>query len=79
MYLYVWEGAGVLTDYTNGMVVALANNLDEAIKVIEETEECAVYTDKRSGEQIWNIPKYPTKVVDLATANPQAYVVWGGS
>ena len=28
MKIFVWEGDGVLTDYTNGMIVAIAADLD---------------------------------------------------
>jgi len=36
MKLFIWEGAGVLTDYTDGMIAVLAKNLDEALKLIEK-------------------------------------------
>ena len=34
--LFVWEGDGVLTDYTNGMICVLAYDLESALKLINE-------------------------------------------
>lgn len=77
MYLYIWEGDGVLTDYTSGMIVALAPNLDEAYKAIFSVCDYARY--ERDGVLHSSFPEYPTTIVDLNTAKPQAYVCWGGA
>ena len=35
MKIFVWEGDGVLTDYKNGMIVAIAADLESALLAIE--------------------------------------------
>ncbi len=69
MNLYIWEGDGVLTDYTDGIIVALANTQEEAeAEILPQVYE-------RS-----NYPKEPTLVIDLSqNIPPQAWVCWGGS
>jgi hypothetical protein len=67
MNLYIWEGDGVLTDYTDGMIVALANTQAEAESVID------VYERK-------NYPAKPTEVIDLTKPSyPKAWICWGGA
>jgi hypothetical protein len=69
MKLFVWEGEGVLTDYTNGMIVAVANSQEEAEAVISP------YTYGRE-----NYPKNPSTVIDLDNFfGAQAFICWGGS
>jgi len=36
MKLFVWEGDGVLQDYSSGMIVALGNDLQEALNAVEK-------------------------------------------
>lgn len=73
MKLFIWEGDGVLTDYTNGMIVALANDLQEALSAI-----CKICDYGMS-----SFPNdRPTSVIELPEGNPQptaqAWVCWGG-
>lgn len=76
-YLYVWEGDGVLTDYTNGIICALADNLEDAHKAIER--DCGAATWQHDGEErVWNFPQYPTTIVQLDKADPMAFSCWGG-
>lgn len=66
MKLYVWEGDGVLTDYSDGMIIALANTQEEAESVID------VYDRK-------NYPKKPSEVIDLSSPqHPKSWLCWGG-
>jgi hypothetical protein len=62
--LFVWEGDGVLTDWTNGMICVLAHNFEEAIKLIEE--KCSYCMNS------FPINKY--KVI----TEPEAFTCWGG-
>ncbi len=60
--LFVWEG--VLTDYTHGMVCVLAEDLEQAIKLIKEKDDVAAGCMDMSN----------VKVIE----KPEAFVVWGG-
>lgn len=64
MKLYVWEN--VLTDYTSGMMVAVASNVDEARARL--LEECSYIPDE-------DLTKEP-QVFDLLRS--VAFVCWGG-
>ena len=66
MKLFVWED--VLTDYTSGMVVAVAPDLETALQAIKAKDALAVkYMMERD-----------PRIIDMATAVPEAFVVWGG-
>lgn len=68
MKLYIWEGDGVLTDYTDGMIIALANTQEQAEEIILPH----VY-------QRENYPKTPSQTIDLSQEFvPQTWVCWGG-
>ena len=62
--LFVWEGDGVLTDYTNGMVCVLAHNFEEAIKLIDE----------KGSYYLQNIPINKYKIITI----PEAFLCYGG-
>lgn len=68
--LYIWEGGGVLSDYSNGMIFALGNDLKEALLAVEKT----------SAHCMQSFPNHkPTKILDLSKPiEPEAWVVWGG-
>ncbi|HXE51285.1 MAG TPA: hypothetical protein VN663_23100 [Ramlibacter sp.] len=69
MKLYIWEGEGVLSDYTNGMIVALAPDLETAFAKI--AEKC----DWADGAY----PHAPTQIVDLDNQPAsEAWLVHGG-
>ena len=70
MKLFIWEGAGVLTDYTDGMIVAMAGDLAAAHRAISKEDSVAVS----------NYPANPTETVDLGPIRkrPRAWVMWGG-
>jgi len=61
--LYVWEGDGVLTDYTNGIIVVLAHDLEEALRLFHD--ECPYYGTP---------PIERLKVVE----SPDVFYVYGG-
>jgi len=71
MKLYVWEN--VLCDWTCGIAFALANSLEEAIKLVSD------YYNKGFG---WEGEEYQTpyfvseepKIYDV----PVGYAIWGG-
>lgn len=63
--LFVWEGQGVLQDYTPGMVCVLAENLEQAIKLIGEKYESYYFS---------SIPFEKYKVYD----QPEAFACYGG-
>ena len=60
--MFVWEG--VLRDYTDGMVVAVAHDLEEALRIVRRTSEQA-YNEVKDLEPL---------VVD----SPSAFVAYGG-
>ena len=72
MKMFVWEGDGVLTDYTNGMICAIAEDLDAAHKAIA----------KNCNYAEGNYPPTPTEVYDLPgthkSVTPKAWTCWGG-
>jgi hypothetical protein len=69
MNLYIWEGDDVLTDYTDGMIVAVAENEEDAHKAI--LEECSYAED--------SYPATPTRVIPFEMIKePKAWVTWGG-
>lgn len=72
MKLYVWEGDGVLTDYSNGMVVALAPDLESALNAVAKVADYAMNS----------FPTHkPSEVIDLGEVaiEPKAWLTWGGS
>ena len=56
MKLYIWEGDGVLADYTTGMVCALGSDLETALLAVKD--ECPWAMQSFPAEA-------PTRVVDL--------------
>ncbi len=60
--LYVWED--VLTDYTSGVMFALATSADEARSLILKTCNCVPSND---------LAQEPTCI-----ETPQGFAVWGG-
>jgi len=63
MKLFVWEN--VLIDWSSGMVCVLAENLEQAIKLIKEKDDLAASTMDMSN----------VKVIE----KPEAFIVWGGA
>lgn len=62
--MFVWEGDGVLTDYTNGMICVLAYDLEEALKLIrKECDYC--------------MGSFPVDKYKIVT-KPEAHLCWGG-
>lgn len=59
--MYVWED--VLHDYTEGMAVALAENLEHALKLL----------DKKAGHHL-DLPISKMKVI----TEPEGFYVYGG-
>lgn len=59
---YVWEG--VLTDWTSGMVVVTAPDLETALSMLKKEDEMA-----------WRAVK---DIVPVVSSSPQAFVVYGG-
>lgn len=71
MKLFIWIGDGVLQDWTSGQIVALAPNLEEALKQVDE----------EMGYESDSFPRNePTQVIDLDDEKTQneAWVTWGG-
>ncbi len=67
--LFVWED--VLEDYTSGVMFALAENVEEARKVImDKCEKEDSYTSKTLQVDLASEPK----VID----NSEGFYVWGG-
>lgn len=71
MKLFIWEGDGVLTDWTNGMIVALANDLQEALTAIEA--KCNYCMSLFPGHK-------PSQIIEvgISDAKADAWVCWGG-
>ena len=70
MKLFIWQGDGVLQDYTSGMIIAIADDLEGAHRAI--LAECDYCGDA--------YPHLPTGVVDIGNADqdPRAWLCWGG-
>ncbi|PFG78695.1 hypothetical protein [Lactococcus lactis] len=73
MKLFIWQGDGVLQDWTSGQIVALAPDLEQALKAIEN--ECDYCMD--------SFPNHnPTEIIDLGQCSEKvqnkAWVTWGG-
>lgn len=89
--LFVWEGRGVLQNYTSGMICVLAHNLEEALRLIEKKSDgdiiingesafSAFYTycvecEKSSGISIET--PFPVKSYKIIT-EPEAFLCHGG-
>lgn len=63
--MFVWEGDGVLTDYTNGMICVLAKDFEQALDLIYE----------KSPENKQNFPVNKYKIIE----KPEAFVYHGCS
>lgn len=73
MKLFIWEGNGVLTDWSDGMICAIAEDLEGALLAVET--KCDYCMD--------SFPTHrPTQVIDLGTCSnkiqPEGWVCWGG-
>lgn len=62
--LFIWEGQGVLTDYSSGMIAVLAKNHSHALRLIEE--KCSY--------AMGSFPVNYYKIIE----KPEEFVVWGG-
>lgn len=78
MNLYVWEGDGVLQDFTSGLICAIANSPEEALQAIQD--ECSYAWYDRDGKRNEAFPtKHPTRIIPLEMLDkPIAFVCWGG-
>jgi len=63
--LFVWEGDGVLQDYTSGMVCVLATDLQQAFNLIREKYDDYYLND---------LARIEPKVIE----EPEAFAVYGG-
>lgn len=64
MKLFVWEG--VLTDYTAGMIVAVAPTVNEARKAIKKEIDCIPDDDLNEEPE------------EVDMTKPAVFWVWGG-
>lgn len=62
--LFVWQGKGVLQDYTSGLICVLAPDLETALKLIKEKDSIAIGSFD------------PTNYQEIT--KPEAFVQWGG-
>ena len=72
MKLFVWHGGGVLMDYTNGQITAIANDLEDALLAIEK--ECHYCMSSFPNHR-------PSDVIDLGecpSVEARAWVCYGG-
>jgi len=86
MSLYVWEG--VLTDYTPGVIFALAASADGARVAVRRAESEPARTDKKG--RVWPAVVHPDhdcgckvceemRVAPDVYDSPAGFAVWGGS
>lgn len=71
MKLFIWEGDGVLQDYSPGMICAIGADLQDALNAIEKTCDYCM----------GSFPNHkPSEVVNLGEAivQPKAWVCYGG-
>ena len=64
--LFVWEGEGILQDWTSGMVCVLATNLKQAFDLIREKYDDYYLND---------LARIEPKIIE----EPEAFAVYGGS
>lgn len=72
MKLFIWEGDGVLEDYSSGMICALGNDLQEAL--VNVRAACDYCMQSFPNDK-------PSQVVDLSAiddSKPKAWTCWGG-
>ena len=70
MKLYVWQGDGVLQDYTSGMICALGNDLQEALTAVRAS--CDYCMGSFPNDR-------PSAVIEIdANTKPQAWTCYGG-
>ena len=62
--LFVWEGDGVLQDYTNGMICVLAKDLEEAVGLISKKYHYCMNS--------FPVDKY------TVVEKPEAFICYGG-
>ena len=73
MKVYIWEG--VLTDWTDGMIVVIANNKKEALEQIAEE-----WDPKDSWSHYDYIAKTKPTVYDMnSRKKPAMHYVYGGA
>ena len=70
MKIFIWEG--VLTDYTDGMAVAYAETLEEALLELDKKQN---YPDFHMSRELGE----PTTIIDCDNdKTPQSFFVYGG-
>lgn len=74
MKLFVWDG--VLSDYTDGMIVAYAPNIEAARKMIRLEEGSEVEHWNRHDSAVYRIV-YETEPV-IYDGTDTARIMWGG-
>ncbi len=62
--LFIWEGEGVLEGDSSGLICALAHDLPEALKLIEN----------KDSDCMKHFPHNQYKIVE----QPEAFLRWGG-
>jgi hypothetical protein len=67
MNVYIWEGPGVLSDYSDGLIVVCAESLETALKQIHEKDDCCNGC----------FPALPTRTIEAG--EPFTCINWGGS
>ena len=89
----LWIADGVLTDYSDGIVILFANSEKEAVEKFYETDDTAFYTlysdvvecgcGQYDGIRSKHIMEHhkPTKLPDVfkLIKTTSAFIVWGGS
>lgn len=71
MKLFIWEGEGVLEDYTSGMVVAIAPDLEAALKAVEaKCDYCMNSFPTHRPSQVIDLKEDPNHI--------EGWVVYGG-
>jgi hypothetical protein len=68
MKLFIWEDSGTLQDWTNGMIVVVAEDLEGAHRAI--AEKCHYAEGAYAA--------VPSRTMELADVKPEAWVCWGG-
>jgi hypothetical protein len=65
--LYVWEDA--LEDHTSGAIFAIAHTVAEARKIA---------IAQHGGTQVRRDVQVRPRIINLDTAKPEAWLIWGG-
>jgi hypothetical protein len=77
--IFVWRGDGVLQDWTSGMIVALAHDVEEAREVVLTEYRKNYTTEYRRTITLDDLPGIETEPEVFGIDGPLGFFVHGGA